>query len=90
MIAGFKPKESDNKLINIKSDFIKYKLNILMGLFFYEFNKFKETEPGKISLEDFAKSLITYANFYKTKELLTKIKPNDLIFNVFNIFRHCI
>ena len=54
-----------------------------MLLFKSKFSKLKEVAPGEISMEDFMKVLITYADIYHAKSYLRKIK-NEKKFN-FNV-----
>jgi hypothetical protein len=64
--------------ISIEKDLDNLKLKIYYLLNIYEFYQMPQSSPNRISMENFAKVLVSYTNIYKAKIVLAKIKQRQI------------
>jgi len=79
-IMDFFSKAFHNELkisIDKELKFLKHKIYYLLNM--YEFYQIPQTSLNKISIENFAKVLVSYVNIYKAKILLRKIEEKKIL-----------
>lgn len=64
--------------ISIEKELDSLKNKIYYLLTIYEFYQMPQVGPNKISMENFAKVLVSYVNIYKAKNILTRIKEKQI------------
>lgn len=73
MLEFIKKAFPNNVKIDIKKDISNFKSEVYSLMLFYEFYRLPQSKENKISMEKFAKVLLSYTNIYKSKSILKKI-----------------
>ena len=72
-----KSKQPNENKISIEKELENLKHKIYYLLSIYEFYQMPQVGPNTISMENFAKVLVSYVNIYKAKNILNKIQEKQ-------------